>query len=107
MYVPYDDYLFLRASTQKTVEGIRRFSPHDAEAYPKFLAFFERAPELLNQIYRKGYEEFIIEGFQDDLELKRRCMGLKFLGHEIHLRLVVQPISHLPWFPLQGQAPLC
>jgi hypothetical protein len=27
------------------------------------------------------------------------------LGHEIHLRLAVQYISHLPWFPLWGQAP--
>ncbi|MEO8972776.1 MAG: NAD(P)/FAD-dependent oxidoreductase [Ktedonobacteraceae bacterium] len=52
MFVPYQDgnYLFFRASTQKTIEGIRRLSPHDAEAYPKFLAFFERASEILNPI---------------------------------------------------------
>src|SRR5581483_11524483 len=52
MFVPYPDgnYLFLRASTQKTVEGIRRLSPHDAEAYPRFLRFFERASEILNPI---------------------------------------------------------
>src|SRR5438128_946029 len=52
MFVPYpdDNYLFFRPSTEKTVEGIRRFSPHDAEAYPKFLAFFDRASELLNPI---------------------------------------------------------
>ncbi len=52
MFVPFLDgtYLFLRSSTEKTVEGIRRFSPHDAEAYPKFLRFFERASELLNPI---------------------------------------------------------
>ena len=52
MFVPYQDgnYLFLRASTEKTIEGIRRLSPHDAEAYPKFLRFFERASEILNPI---------------------------------------------------------
>src|SRR5256714_14617820 len=52
MFVPYPDgtYLFFRASTEKTVEGIRRLSPHDAEAYPKFLAFFDRASEILNPI---------------------------------------------------------
>lgn len=52
MFVPYQDgnYLFLRASTEKTIEGIRKLSPHDAEAYPKFLAFFERASEILNPI---------------------------------------------------------
>jgi phytoene dehydrogenase-like protein len=52
MFVPYQDgnYLFFRASTQKTIEGIRRLSPHDAEAYPKFLQFFERASEILNPI---------------------------------------------------------
>src|SRR5260221_782792 len=52
MFVPYpdDNYLFFRASTQKTIDGIRRFSPHDAEAYPKFLEFFERASAILNPI---------------------------------------------------------
>ncbi|HVB21367.1 MAG TPA: NAD(P)/FAD-dependent oxidoreductase [Ktedonobacteraceae bacterium] len=52
MFVPYQDgnYLFLRASTEKTIEGIRRLSPHDAEAYPKFLRFFDRASEILNPI---------------------------------------------------------
>src|SRR5215813_843004 len=52
MFVPYPDgnYLFLRASTELTAEGIRRFSPHDAEAYPKFLHFFDRASEILTPI---------------------------------------------------------
>jgi phytoene dehydrogenase-like protein len=52
MFVPYLDgkYLFLRASTEKTIEGIRSLSPHDAEAYPKFLRFFDRASEILNPI---------------------------------------------------------
>ncbi len=52
MFVPYPDdkYLFFRASTEKTIEGIRELSAHDAEAYPKFLAFFERASEILNPI---------------------------------------------------------
>src|SRR2546426_9098157 len=33
MFAPFLDgnYLFLRASTEKTVEGIARFSPHDAK----------------------------------------------------------------------------
>src|SRR5215467_759302 len=52
MFVPYQDgnYLFFRASTEKTIESIRQFSPHDAEAYRKFLAFFDRASEILNPI---------------------------------------------------------
>jgi phytoene dehydrogenase-like protein len=52
MFVPFlnGKYLFFRASTEKTIEGIRKLSPHDAEAYPKFLAFFERASEILNPI---------------------------------------------------------
>ncbi|MEO6888639.1 MAG: NAD(P)/FAD-dependent oxidoreductase [Ktedonobacteraceae bacterium] len=52
MFVPFLDgnYLFFRASTEKTIEGIRRFSPHDAEAYPRFLQFFDRASEILNPI---------------------------------------------------------
>ena len=52
MFVPYPDgkYLFFRASTEKTVEGIRKLSPHDAEAYPRFLRFFDRASEILNPI---------------------------------------------------------
>ena len=52
MFVPYPDgrYLFFRASTEKTIESIRRLSPHDAEAYPKFLRFFDRASEILNPI---------------------------------------------------------
>lgn len=52
MFVPYQDgnYLFLRASTEKTIDGIRRLSPHDAEAYPKFIRFFERASEILNPV---------------------------------------------------------
>ena len=38
MFIPFLDgtYLALRASTEKTIESIRKFSPHDAEAYPKF-----------------------------------------------------------------------
>jgi len=35
---------------EKTVENIRKLSPHDAEAYPKFLQFFDRASEILNPI---------------------------------------------------------
>src|SRR5436190_18867544 len=52
MFVPYPDgnYLFFRASTEKTIEGIRRLSPHDAEAYPEFLRFFDRASAILNPI---------------------------------------------------------
>jgi phytoene dehydrogenase-like protein len=52
MFVPFQDgnHLFFRPSTEKTVEDIRRFSRHDAEAYPRFLAFFERASEILNPI---------------------------------------------------------
>ncbi len=52
MFVPFQDgnYLFFRASTEKTIAGIRRLSQHDAEAYPKFLRFFERASEILNPI---------------------------------------------------------
>lgn len=52
MFVPFLDgqYLFFRASTEKTIEGIRRLSAHDAEAYPRFLRFFERASEILNPL---------------------------------------------------------
>jgi len=52
MFVPYPDgeYLMFRASTEKTIENIRRLSPHDAEAYPEFLRFFDRASEILNPI---------------------------------------------------------
>ncbi|MGB8343926.1 MAG: NAD(P)/FAD-dependent oxidoreductase [Ktedonobacteraceae bacterium] len=52
MFVPFLDgnYLFFRASTEETIEGIRRLSPHDAEAYPRFLQFFDRASEILNPI---------------------------------------------------------
>jgi len=52
MFVPFLDgnYLFFRAGTEKTVENIRRFSSYDAQAYPKFLAFFDRASEILKPI---------------------------------------------------------
>ncbi len=52
MFVPFldDTYLFFRPSTQKTVDSIRRLSAHDAEAYPKFLQFFDRASQILNPI---------------------------------------------------------
>src|SRR5438876_11845049 len=52
MFVPFLDgnYLFFRASTEKPVEGIKRLSLTAAQAYPKFLAFFARASEILNPI---------------------------------------------------------
>lgn len=52
MFVPFRDgnYLAFRASTAQTVEAIKKFSPHDAEAYPKFLNFFDRASDILNPI---------------------------------------------------------
>ncbi len=52
MFVPFLDgnYLFFRSSTEQTVEGIRRLSPHDAEAYPRFLRFFDRASEILTPV---------------------------------------------------------
>src|SRR5256714_11952622 len=52
MFVPYLDgnYLFFRASTDNTVEGIRHLSPHDAAAYPEFLRLFDRASEILTPI---------------------------------------------------------
>src|SRR5436305_5354493 len=52
MFVPFHDgnYLFFRADEEKPVESIRHLSPHDAEAYPKFISFFDRASELLTPI---------------------------------------------------------
>ncbi|WP_376795721.1 phytoene desaturase family protein [Thermogemmatispora sp.] len=52
MFVPFPDgsYLFIRASSELTAEGIRRFSPRDAAAYPRFLRFFERASEILTPL---------------------------------------------------------
>ena len=52
MFVPFPDgnYLFFRPDEEQTVESIRRLSPHDAEAYPKFMSFFDRASELLTPI---------------------------------------------------------
>src|SRR5215467_7672554 len=43
LFVPFLDgiYLYIRASTEKTMEDIRRLSPHDALAYPRFLQFFD------------------------------------------------------------------
>src|SRR5213080_1751286 len=45
MFVPFEDgnYLFFRPDEEQTVESIRRLSPHDAEAYPQFMRFFDRA----------------------------------------------------------------
>jgi len=52
MFVPFPDgnYLFFRPDEERTVESIRRLSPHDAEAYPRFMRFFDRASELLTPI---------------------------------------------------------
>src|SRR6266704_3008028 len=52
MFVPFEDgnYLFFRPDEEQTVESIRRLSPHDAEAYPKFMRFFDRASEILTPI---------------------------------------------------------
>ncbi len=52
MFVPFPDgnYLFIRAKTQQTIEGIARFAQHDAQAYPEFLRFFDRASEILKPI---------------------------------------------------------
>jgi phytoene dehydrogenase-like protein len=52
MFVPFLDgsYLFFHASTERTMEEMRKFSARDAAAYPKFVRFFERASELLNPI---------------------------------------------------------
>src|SRR5205807_6870866 len=52
LFFPYHDgnYLFFRASTEKTIDNIRKLSPHDAEAYAIFLQFFDRASENLNPI---------------------------------------------------------
>src|SRR6266849_6083637 len=49
MFVPFLDgkYLFFRASTEKTIEGVGKLSPHDAEAYPRVLALFDRASEMI------------------------------------------------------------
>ena len=42
MFVPFQDgnYLFFRASTEKTVENIRKLSPHDARGLSQILAIF-------------------------------------------------------------------
>ncbi len=52
MFAPFLDgeHIFFRASTELTQASIRRLSPHDAEAYPRFLAFFDRASDILNPI---------------------------------------------------------
>jgi phytoene dehydrogenase-like protein len=79
MFSPFLDgeHLFFRASTEKTVEEIRRLSPHDAEVYPKFLEFFDRASEILNPILLEEPPSVadLAARFQgEDEEIYRRLM---------------------------------
>ncbi len=52
MFAPFLDgeHIFFRAQTELAQESIRRLSPHDADAYPEFLRFFDRASEILTPI---------------------------------------------------------
>ena len=72
MFVPYQDgnHLFFRASTEKTIEGIRKLSPHDAEAYPKFLRFLIVPPRYSTLFCLRSHPRLPI--WQDVLEVKMK-----------------------------------
>src|SRR5574340_346089 len=79
MFCPFLDgeHLFFRASTEKTVEEIRRLSPHDAEVYPTFLEFFDRASEILNPILLEeppSVADLAARFTGEDEEIYRRLM---------------------------------
>ncbi len=53
MFVPLSSMASISSSApapRRRSKSIRRLSPHDAEIYPKFLEFFDRASEILNPI---------------------------------------------------------
>jgi phytoene dehydrogenase-like protein len=71
---PFPDgrHIVLYRDEARNVEAIRRFSEHDAEAYPRWNAFWERASSIVNR-YRLRTPPTLAQLFEDvrDTDLER------------------------------------
>jgi len=74
---PDGEHLFLWVETERVQEEIRRFSPRDAEAYPRFERFWQRATEILGPTLLQPPPSFadLAARFRgEDEEIFRRLM---------------------------------
>ncbi len=78
----------------KSVEAIRKHSPKDADAYPKFIALVDTLAAFLKPLLSKPAPTPDIQGGADLLELLRLGWGHKQLGtRSMHELLRILPMS--------------
>ena len=78
----------------KSVEAIRKHSPKDADAYPRFIALVDTLTAFLKPLLTKPAPTPDIRGGADLLELARLGWGFKQLGtRSMHELLRILPMS--------------
>ncbi len=78
----------------KSVEAIRKHSPKDADAYPRFIALVDTLTAFLKPLLTKPAPTPDIQGGADLLELARLGWGFKQLGtRSMHELLRILPMS--------------
>jgi len=100
---PDDRYLTLWSDTRRTCEEIRKFSAHDAEAYPRYEEFVERLARFVEPLLLETPPNVAGRGLDD-------WRTLAGLGHRLrkmppeeligHLRILTQSVKDFlePWF---------
>lgn len=100
---PDDRYLILWSDTAKTCEEIRKFSAHDAEAYPRYEDFLDRLARFVEPLLLETPPDIASRGISDWQKLASLGRRLtKIPAEELvgHLRILSQSVKDFldRWF---------
>jgi len=104
-FSPFPDgrYLILWSDAAKTCEEIRKFSAHDAEAYPRYEEYLDRLVRFVEPLLLETPPDVAGRGFSDWQKLAslgRRLMKMPAEELVGHLRILSQSVKDFldPWF---------
>jgi len=104
-FSPFPDgrYLLMWSDTRKTCEEIAKFSPHDAEAYPRYEDHIDRLARFIEPLLLRTPPSLVPRGFDDWRSLASLGLELNRMPKEErvgHLRILTQSVKDFldPWF---------
>jgi phytoene dehydrogenase-like protein len=104
-FSPFPDgrYLLMWSDTRKTCEEIAKFSPHDAEVYPRYEDHIDRLAHFIEPLLLQTPPNLVPRGLDDWRSLVRLGLGLNRMpkAERIgHLRILTQSVKDFldPWF---------
>jgi phytoene dehydrogenase-like protein len=104
-FSPFPDgrYLIMWSDAARTCEEIRKFSPRDAEAYPRYEDYLDRLVRFVEPLLLETPPDIAGRGFHDWQKLAslgRRLMKMRDEELVGHLRILSQSVKDFldPWF---------